>query len=130
MPKITAFYAALHALLLLALAARIVRYRLTARIGLGVAGDRALEQRMRVHGNAVEYVPIALILLLLLELSALPVLWLHVFGGGLLLARVLHAIGLSRHSGMSFGRFQGTLWTWAAIIAMSFTLLARLLLLP
>jgi len=130
MPKITALYAALHALLLLALAARIVRYRLKARIGLGVAGDRALEQRMRVHANAVEYVPIALILLLLLELGALPALWLHVFGGGLLLARVLHAIGLSRHSGMSFGRFQGTLWTWVAIIAMAVTLLVRVILLP
>ena len=44
------------------------------------------------------------------------------------IARVLHAIGLSRHKGMSFGRFHGTLWTWAAILAMAITLLVRTLL--
>ena len=128
MPEITAIYAALHALLLLGLASRIVRYRLSARIGLGTAGDARLEQLTRVHGNAVEYVPIALILLLLLELTGLPAAWLHAFGAGHLIARVLHAIGLSGHKGMSFGRLQGTLWTWVAILAMASTLLVRALL--
>ena len=128
MPEITALYAALNALLLLGLASLIVLYRRASRIGLGASGDLQLEQLMRVHGNAVEYVRTALILLLLLELTALPAAWLHAFGAGFLIARVLHAIGLSRHKGMSFGRFHGTLWTWAAILAMAITLLVRTLL--
>ncbi len=74
---------------------------------------------MRAHANFIEYVPMALILLGLLELSGLGATWLWIAGGTLLLGRVLHAVGLSRSSGVSFGRFWGILLTWASLVFMA-----------
>ncbi len=118
-PKITLLFAALHALLMLALAARVAFHRHSQKVGLGDGGDKYLMRKIRVHANFVEYVPIALLLLALLELSGLSAIWLWSLGGTLLFARVLHVIGLSQRSGYSFGRFWGTLLTWAVLVAMA-----------
>ena len=118
-PKITLLFAALHALLMLALAARVAFHRHSQKVGLGDGGDKHLMRKIRVHANFVEYVPVALLLLALLELSGLPAIWLWSLGGALLLARVLHVIGLSQRSGYSFGRFWGTLLTWCVLLTMA-----------
>jgi uncharacterized protein len=118
-PKITLLFASLHVLLMLILAVRVVGYRRAQKIGLGDGGDKLLVRRMRVHANFIEYVPIALIMLALLELSGLPASWLWALGGTLLLGRILHAAGFSRHSGYSFGRFWGTLLTWGVLTMMA-----------
>jgi uncharacterized membrane protein YecN with MAPEG domain len=123
---VTALYAALLAILVVVLALRVVAVRRHARVGLGTGEvGGGLEQRVRVHANAVENIPIALILLALLELGGLGSPWLHGLGATLLVARVLHAWGLSRHRGTSFGRFAGTLLTWIAILGMAILLLVR-----
>ena len=119
MPKITLLFAALHALLLLVLLARVSRLRHGRRIGFGDGGDPQLARAIRVHGNFVEHVPFALLLLGLLELCGLAAAWLLIFGGALLVARLLHAVGLSRSSGVSFGRFYGTALTWLVLLAMA-----------
>lgn len=118
-PKITLLFAALHALLMLALAARVAFHRHSQKVGLGDGGDKRLMRKIRVHANFVEYVPLALLLLALLELSGLSAIWLWSLGGTLLFARVLHVIGLSLRSGYSFGRFWGTLLTWGVLAAMA-----------
>ena len=61
---ISATYAALCGLLLLALAALVVRARWKYRTGLGVGTEPGMERAVRVHANFVEYVPLALLLLL------------------------------------------------------------------
>lgn len=122
-PLVTGFYAGLLALMILLLALRVVLYRRGVRIGLGDAGDRDLARRVRAHGNAIEYVPIALLLLLLLELQAIAPMWLHGFGIALVLARLLHAWGLSRSGGPSIGRTYGTIITVLVIMAMACTLI-------
>jgi uncharacterized membrane protein YecN with MAPEG domain len=119
MAKITLFYAAVHALLMMVLAANVVFHRRASKIGIGDGGDHRLLRKIRAHANFVEYVPVALILLALLELSGAQALWLWIFGGVLLLGRLLHAFGLSRKSGYSPGRFFGTLLTWIALAAMA-----------
>ena len=118
MPLITGFYAALATLLVLVLAARIVWLRNVRKIGLGDGGDRQLARAIRAHANAVEYLPLALLLLLILELQHTAALWLNVFGIALIVARVLHAFGLSGSSGYSFGRGVGTVLTWLVMLAM------------
>lgn len=130
MPRITLFFAALHVLLMLWLAWRVVVRRRSAKIGLGTGGDYALERAIRVHGNFVEYVPLALLMLALLELSGLAAPWLWSFGVMLLIGRLLHAQGLSGKSGTSFGRFYGTLLTWLTLLGMSVLGLTRFLGLP
>lgn len=119
MPKITLLFAALHALMLVALAVPISRRRRQQRIGIGDGGDAQLALSIRVQANFIEYVPLALLLLLLLELGGLPAIWLYVFGTALLLGRILHATGLSRSAGVTFGRFWGTALTWLDLLAMA-----------
>lgn len=122
---VAALYAGLLALLLIALASRIPLLRRKHRVGIGSGGQPDLALAARVHGNATEYVPIALILLLLAELNGLPAWSLHIAGSSLLLARIVHAAGLGRHAGYSFGRFAGTALTWLVIVALALALIVR-----
>lgn len=116
---ITLLYAALCTLLVLALASRVVAFRFRHRIGLGDGGNPELQRRVRAHANAIEYLPLALLLLGGMELNGVDDAWIHAFGATLLLSRVLHAWGLSRHAGTSVGRFSGTVLTFLLMIAMS-----------
>ena len=119
MPKITLLFASLHVLLMLALVIPIVRHRHGHKIGLGDGGDVKLARKVRVHGNFIEHAPFALLMLGLLELCGLPAMWLWVLGSVLLLARVMHALGLSRTGGYSVGRFTGTALTWVVFLLMA-----------
>jgi uncharacterized membrane protein YecN with MAPEG domain len=116
---VTALYAALCALLVLALAARVIVLRWSTKTGIGDGGDRRLARAIRVHGNATEYVPIALLLLLVAELSGADRALLHGCGGALVAARVAHAIGLERSAGTSVGRFLGTTVTFGVIAVLA-----------
>lgn len=120
---ITGIYAALSTLLVLALALRISQVRHANKIGIGDGGDRELIKRIRAHANALENLPLALLLLLLLELNQTRPGWLHGFGIVLIVARVAHAVGLSSSAGYSLGRFGGTALTWLLMVAMSLLLL-------
>lgn len=119
MPTISLLFASLHAVLLIVLVVPIVLHRRRHRIGLGDGGDALLARRMRVQANFIEYVPLALLLLALLELAGLPPAWLWAFGTLLLLGRVLHALGLTGSPGISQGRYWGTLLTWLVLVAMA-----------
>lgn len=123
MMHITGLYAALGALLMFVLAARVMQLRHRHSVGLGTGGDESLARAIRAHANAVEYLPIALLLLLVLELDQTRAWLLHVFGIVLIVGRVLHAIGLSTRAGTSFGRFAGTGLTMLVIFVMALLLL-------
>jgi uncharacterized membrane protein YecN with MAPEG domain len=123
---ITALYAALAGLMVLVLATLVVRGRWRHRVSLGTGTEPAMERAVRVHANFVEYVPLALLLMLLAELNGAAALLLHAAGVLLLASRVLHAYGLSRVSGRSFGRFYGTAGTWLTILFLSGWLLRLL----
>jgi uncharacterized protein len=112
---ITALYAGVYALLLLVLAARVSRHRMRLKVGLGDGGDPGLTRAIRVHGNSVEWMLPMLVLLLVAELNHANALFLHACGSIFLVARVVHAVGLSRASGTSPGRFGGTSVSWLVI---------------
>ncbi|MGA9341623.1 MAG: MAPEG family protein [Rhodanobacteraceae bacterium] len=120
---ITGIYAALGALLLLVLAIRVTLHRRRLQIGIGDNGDDVLARCIRAHANSVEYLPIALLLLLLLEWNQTLPWLLHLFGIVLILSRIAHAFGLSRSAGASAGRAIGTLGTWTVIVVMALLLL-------
>jgi hypothetical protein len=122
---ITSIYAALCGILMIALAVRVSMLRRRFRIGVGSAGQEALERAIRVHANFAEFVPLALILMLLAELGGVTGWLMHVFGITLVVSRLLHAWGLTRSGGVSFGRLYGTLGTWALILALAVLLLLR-----
>ncbi|MBW8312551.1 MAG: MAPEG family protein [Rhizobium sp.] len=116
---ITLFYAALCTLLVLFLAGRVMAYRVKFKVGLGDGGHGELNRRVRAHANAVEYLPLALLLLGGMELNGYPDAAIHGFGATLLVSRLLHAWGLSRSAGSSPGRFLGTLLTLLLMVAMA-----------
>jgi uncharacterized membrane protein YecN with MAPEG domain len=116
---ITLLYAGFCSLLVLLLAMRVAHWRFTHKIGLGDGGDKELLKRVRAHGNAVEYLPLSLILLGGLELNGYPNYLIHGFGAALFVSRVAHAWGLSRSSGSSLGRMSGMVITWGIMLAMA-----------
>ena len=116
MLSVTPLYAGLLTVLLMVLSFRVVKARRAARVSLGVGGDPALERAVRAHGNFVEYVPLGLLLILLAELNGAGPWLLHLLGLMLLVGRLLHAWGLGRTGGVSFGRYWGTLLTWLMIL--------------
>ena len=92
---ITLLYAALLGAWFLVLTVRVILSRRSAGVSLGSGEDRALERRIRAHGNFAEYVPIALLFMALFEINAAPVWLLHVLGGLLVAGRLLHGYALS-----------------------------------
>jgi len=120
MAQITGLYGGLCGLLIIALAFRVVRFRRSEKVGLGSAGKHHAEVLIRSHANAIEYIPIALLLLLVAELNGLAHGWLHLLGGIFVLARLLHAIGLTAgRGGYHPGRFIGTALSWLVIAALA-----------
>jgi len=116
---ITMLYAGLCTILVVVLGLRVVLYRFGHKIGIGDGGDMTLQRRVRVHANAIENLPLALLLLGGMELNGYPPGLIHGFGATLFLSRVAHAWGLSHSSGTSKGRFLGTLFTWTLMLAMA-----------
>jgi uncharacterized membrane protein YecN with MAPEG domain len=116
---ITAVYAALAGVMVLVLARHVVKARWRHKTSLGIGTDPGMERAVRMHANFVEYVPLAMLLMLLAEVNGAPVAALHAGGGVLLASRVLHAWGLSRSSTNSFGRYWGTAGTWVVTLLLS-----------
>jgi uncharacterized protein len=121
--RITGLYAALATLLVMVLMVRVMLHRRRSGVGIGDGGDHELARSIRAHGNALESLPLALLLLLLLELNQTQPLWLHVFGSVLIVARIAHAFGLSRSSAYSSGRAIGTALTVLVVLLMAALLL-------
>lgn len=94
---ITALYGGLLGLLFMALEVPIGVMRTRTGISLGDGGNPELTVLIRRHANFVEHVPLALLLLALLELSGAGPSLLHGLGAALVLARLVHPFGLDVH---------------------------------
>ncbi|MGV3730320.1 MAG: MAPEG family protein [Sphingopyxis sp.] len=92
---VTAFVAAVCALLLLFTAIDTVRHRLRVKAAFGDGdGDAMLISASRAHGNLAEHAPIVILLLGLLETARANHLALMIIGAIFLLGRVAHIVGL------------------------------------
>lgn len=91
---ITSIYASLLALLIVRLSLAVIKLRRKNRVSVGDGGNEELQLAIRTHSNAVEYIPITLMLLLTLELNGAPKILIHILGVTLLVGRILHAMGL------------------------------------
>ena len=127
MPVVTAFYAALLALLCVLLSNLVIRQRRQKRVGLGDGGDAALTQAIRAFGNFVEYTPLFVVLMALAEMLGTQRPWLHAYGALFVAGRVAHAIGLSRTGRASAGRLGGMVVTQFVLIALAVSLLVATL---
>lgn len=124
---VTALYAAILALVFVGLSVRTIRLRRGSRVAIGDGGDKQLARAMRVHANFAEYVPLALLLIFLLEAGGAPPLAIHLLGAALLAGRLLHAWGVSQVREDFRFRVAGMALTFSAIVAAALALLYRFL---
>ena len=115
------------ALLFVVLSIRIIRLRRSLRIALGHADNPVLLRAMRVHANFAEYAPFALLLILMVELSAAPAVLVHALGLALVVARGAHAYGVSQARENFKIRVFGMATTFAVILVSALFLLAQAL---
>ena len=113
---VTPLYAAILALWFLLLTLRVVQRRRTYRVSLGDGDQPLLRRAIRAHANFAEYVPLALILLLVLELSRFSIYTVHALGATLVVARLLHGYALAFTNDFQFGPFWGALLTVAVVL--------------
>ncbi|MCW7536834.1 MAPEG family protein [Aquabacterium sp. A7-Y] len=107
--------AGLCTLLYLVLSVRVVLQRKKSDFAVTATMDKELLIRIRVHGNFAEYVPLALLLLALLELAAAPQGLLWCLGAVLIIARICHALGLPRPA-PNVLRLLGVLGTFGTLL--------------
>ncbi len=94
--RIAFLYAALLAALFLVLTFRTIFFRGSLKVAIGDGESPALRRAIRAHANFAEYVPIALILLLMVESAGASAGLVHGLGIALVLGRALHALGISQ----------------------------------
>jgi uncharacterized membrane protein YecN with MAPEG domain len=120
LPVITALYAGLLGLLSIAIAIQAGRARGQTGISIGDGANPEMIVAMRRHANFVEFVPLALVLIGLLEMKGVSATAIHARGGGLFFARVCHAIGFrverANHPLRTVGALGSTLVMLAASI--------------
>ena len=127
-PSVTGFYLALLALLYAALALQVARLRRGNRVLFGDGENVRLRCAIRVHANFIEYVPIIALLVAMLEMSGSSAIWVHGLMGALLVARLLHPLGMYSKPGtwqFSAGRVGGIMITIGVLIAAALSALLR-----
>lgn len=113
---IISLYAGLLGLIYLMMSAYVIKGRFKNKVSLGDGGNNDMQKRVRVHGNFAEYVPFALVLLFLMEYNGASNLSIHVLGIILIVARLLHPIGLITKEGASNWRAGGTILTFLVLL--------------
>lgn len=93
-PHVTLIFAGALGLLVALLGINVSLARTRLKIFHEGEIPKGLHFAIRAHGNATEWVPVQLVLMLAVELAGGAQFWLSVVGGVLLTARVLHAVGL------------------------------------
>ena len=116
---ITALYAAILALMVTALAINVTVHRVKLKVAVGDGDNPQMLRMIRLHGNAAEYVPLALALMLAYELNGGAPVVLHIAGIVLVAGRILHAWGLWQADAPNLRRASGQTLTWLAIATLA-----------
>jgi uncharacterized membrane protein YecN with MAPEG domain len=117
--RVISAYAALLALLFVALSVRTLRLRRRLRIAIGDAGNQTMLRAMRVHSNFAEYVPLGIVLLYFVEARGAPPALVHGLCLCLLTGRISHAIGVSQADENFRFRVAGMALTFTTLIVSS-----------
>ena len=113
-------------LLLLFLSGYVIAGRVKFKVDVGDGGNETMRRRIRVQANFIEYVPVALILVMLVESGRIGPAWLPgALGATLVIARFWHVQGLLGSSGVSAGRFMGANLTGLVILVGALASLGR-----
>lgn len=119
-----ALWSSLLVLLLVVLSFRTIFTRKRLSVSFGDGGHPELTAASRAFGNAAEYIPLLLVLLVLMGLLGFQQVWIHLLGGSMFVGRVLHAWGLAQARQPSFGRMSGMILTQLTLVGGSGALIA------
>ena len=86
---------------------RVAGYRARLAVSIGDGGDIGLLERIRAHGNFIEWVPWVLLIILIAELSDAPAGFVHASGALLVLGRLIHPFGLKADNSKHLLRIAG-----------------------
>ena len=120
---ITPVYAAICGLIFVFLSIRVIKTRRQRKVALGTGQDTQLTKVIRVHANFAEYVPLGLLLLFLFETQWESLTAVHIFGAFLVIARLIHAYGVSQEKENLRYRVVGMVITFSVICALSIGIL-------
>ncbi len=124
---ITPLYAAICGLIFVFLSIRVIKTRRQRKVALGTGEDTQLTRVIRVHANFAEYVPLGLLLLFLFETQWKSVTAVHIFGASLVIARLIHAYGVSQEQENLRYRVIGMVLTFSVILILSLGILLNYL---
>lgn len=113
---VTSLYAGILGLLFVGLSVFTILGRFKHRVSMGDGGNEDMLKRIRLHGNFAEYVPLALILILLTELGNTSSYVVHALGALLVSGRVFHALGLYNVAPINKSRQIGMACTFFVLI--------------
>ncbi len=117
--RTAALYAGLLGIFLILLSIRVSLARRDAKVMIGDGDNLTLRRWVRAHGNFIEFVPFALLLLALSEHLNLGALFIHLLGLLLIAARVAHAYAIVNDDVPSIPRAFGALGTLVVIAITS-----------
>ena len=121
----SALYTSLSAFIIVWLSLNVIKTRRERKISIGDGEDTRLRIAIAAQLNAVEYIPIALLLLILLEYNGANLVVVHIFGLLLITGRVIHASAiLTENMNNRVRGMQITIWV---LIGLA---IANLLFLP
>jgi uncharacterized protein len=119
---VTAFVAAICAIMLLITAIDTVRQRLRLKVAFGDGGDAKLISASRSHANLAEHAPIVILLIGMLEMAKANHMALMGIGALFLVGRAAHVVGLytpSTPGKAPVPRQIGVMATWFALATLS-----------
>ncbi|WP_237487017.1 MAPEG family protein [Vibrio hippocampi] len=88
---ITALYASLMAVIMIWLAFEVIKQRRKHQVSFSDGGVEALQIARSAQSNAMDYIPITLILMALVEYNGAPLILIHVLGLLFVAGRIMHA---------------------------------------
>ena len=98
----------------LLLALNVTRHRMKEGVSTGTGNSQSLDRAVRAHGNNIEYVPGAILGILILAALGYSPLVINLLGASLLVARFCHAHGIQQlEVDLPKTRVLGNVLTWA-----------------
>ncbi len=116
MLEITPLYAMVLGVLMLILWFKVTKHRAQMQISIGDGGDTVLHEKIRRHGNFIEWVPLVLLMMLFAELRGAGTVWLHLAGALLVVSRALHPFGLRANNASHVLRIVGNSGSLLALL--------------
>ncbi|HMJ44486.1 MAG TPA: MAPEG family protein [Pseudolabrys sp.] len=124
--SITALYGAILALIILALGINVTVHRVRLKVPLGDGGNPTMLRMIRLHGNAIEYVPLAIVLMAIYELNGGWHLALHIIGIALIAGRLIQTAAMWGTEMPGAGRGIGQTTTWLSLGVLALLNLSKL----